>query len=224
MGPIRRIQARLVARSHSRQLRFGSSAPADRDQRDLSDEPLPFRDPRHCLRRPFHRLELRFPNRAESDIVWFGKTRSRKFRVIVSGDAQSQSGAADGGHIRLRQILLTEMDIGAAFLDREAPIIVDDKRTAMGLADGFRAPNVLAQTRLVHVLGPQLEKLDALRHKLFRHVRIIDDEIEAIETGGQRPLRLRRGRPIHQNPPRLAWPSIGVEGAAMSRASIGSAS
>ncbi len=54
----------------------------------------------------------------------------------MCADAELQAGPTDRGHVSLRQIFLAEMNEIAAFVDRHAPMVVDDKLATVSLAYG----------------------------------------------------------------------------------------
>ena len=99
------------------------------------------------------------------------------------------------------------MHIGAAQVERRPPVIVDHERRA-GIGAGVtRARDLLAHFGVAAILHAQLHKSRTCTHDTGDPRGILNDRIEGIECA-------------HVN----ARPKTGVEGAAMSRGSIGSAS
>ena len=103
---------------------------ADRDQRNGADAAFPFADAPEPLRRERHRLEDGRIDRPQRDIVGFERQRALELRFIVRADAELEPGPADGGDVGVVEIALAEVDPWRAFVDRDAPVVVDDELRA----------------------------------------------------------------------------------------------
>jgi hypothetical protein len=126
--------------------------------------------------------------------------------MVVGADAEPNPGAPDRGEIGAVEILLPEMDEIAPLLDGEAPVVVDDELRLVPGAEVARPADLGAEICLWAVLGPELHEPDAERQGPGEPAGIGEDRVEA----GKRHSR-------------KALPISGVEGAAISRGSIGSA-
>ena len=111
-------------------------------------------------------------------------------------------------HVGAVEIALAEVNVIRAGFDRDAPIVVDDKLRAGLAADRSSASRIspaIFGSRAI--LDAQLDELRADADEPRDPGRAVDDRIETIEAA-------------HES---CALPSTGVEGAAMSRGSIGPA-
>ena len=169
------------------------------------------------LRRPFHDLEPGFVDRSERDVIGLCRQRDGKLFLAVGADAEARALAMDQGHVGTGQILLAEMDIVRAQLQRLAPVVVDDQLATGARADlealGDLAANALGR----RVLEAELDGAHAERHQPPEPGDIGHDRIEDVEA--VRPRR-HQGRSRSKN----GVPATGVDGAAMSRTSIRPAS
>src|SRR5690606_5450178 len=110
---------------------------------------------------------------------------------------------------RLGEILLAEMEPIGALVDREAPVVVHDERRAMPPRQPDGLADTGAQLRLGTVPAAQLHESHAEPPPAGEPLRAVEDRVEAGQYGR-----------AHE---RKALPISGVEGAAMSRGSMGSA-
>src|SRR5690606_33170563 len=174
------------------------------------DEPFPFADPLEALRRPRHRLQHRREDRTERDVIRIDCQRALELRMIVRADADPDACVPNRGNIRAFEIALPEMDEAAVLVDRNSPVVVDDQRRAAAGADLERRAHLVAHVLLRAILDPQLDQPRAARDEAPDPVGAVDDRIEA----GERVV------PGHVS---TAIPATGVDGAAISRGSIGPA-
>ena len=121
-------------------------------------------------------------------------------------DPDPQPRPPDRGDVGAVKILLPQMDEIAAELDRLAPVVVDDQRCAMFAAQ------LAAERDLGHQRGAG---------------PVLDADLDQPHPKGQQPAQpvgaVEHGVKARKPHPSTAMPSIGVEGAAMSRGSIGPA-
>src|SRR5690606_7202943 len=180
---------------------------ADGDERDGADASLPLADPPEALAVPPHLLEDRRPDRAERDVIGRNRKRALELRLVMGRHAEPDPGAADRGDVGIVQILLTQMDPLAPEVDRMLPVVVDDEDRARRPAQIARAGARLAQLGLAGVLDPHLHQPYPERQRTLQPRRTVEDRVEAVEPHASIPI-----------------PRTGVDGSAMSRAGIGSAS
>ena len=82
------------------------------------------------LRRPRHLLQPGRVDRAERHIVGIDGEALVELGMVVGADAEPDAGAAQRRHVGLGKILLAEMDVVAALVDRDLPVVVDDELAA----------------------------------------------------------------------------------------------
>ena len=109
------------------------------------------------------------------------------------------------GNVRAVEIALPQMNPRRAFVDRDPPKVVDDEGRAGLDADSERRARLLGDRRLVLVLHSQLHEFCADPDEARDPAGAIDDRIKGVERAHER----------------MALPTTGVEGAAMSRGCIG---
>src|SRR6056297_896142 len=127
--------------------------------------------------------------------------------MVMGAEAQLDPGAANGGDVGGIEVLLPQMHPVAAKVDGDLPVIVDHKKRASLPTQALRLRNLLFQRLAGQVLDPELHQ----PHTEWQQTPEPCDVIEyRVET--------RQGHQVN------ALPSTGVEGAAISRGSIGSAS
>src|SRR5437868_2244431 len=185
---------------------------ADRNQRDVADAFLPFGDPCNALRRETHRFQRGRKDRPEGDVVGLGAQRGRQFFVVMRGKPKRQAGVADRLEIGIGQILLAEVQMFGASLDRRAPVVIDDEFCRRALDDSECVANDLQRLGVLEILGAQLHRTDAKQCK----ARDLGDAV----YDGIKAVRIRNHDTACQN----GVPTTGVEGEAKSRASISPAS
>ncbi len=125
----------------------------------------------------------------------------------MAGNTELYAARTDCIEIGVIEIFLTKMYEIAAFLYRQLPVVVDDELAVMCFANVTCCTDFCAQFCIILILDTQLHQLDAKWHHAFDPVCTVKDRVERIEGH-------------YKN----AFPIRGVEGAAISRASIGSAS
>src|SRR5271165_370852 len=180
---------------------------ADGDKRNGAEAALPVPDPFEPLRGEGHRFQDRRVDRPERDIVGLKLERALEFGVVVRADAEPEARAADGGNVRAVEIALAEVNPGGALIDGDSPEIVDDEVRARIGADGESLTRLACDCGLVPILHPELDELRADANEPSDPGGAVDDRVERIETAHKR----------------FAFPTTGVEGAAMSRGCIGPA-
>ncbi len=72
------------------------------------------------------------------------------------------------GEVGVVEVALAEMDVVAALLDREPPVVVDDQLGAGGSAEIARAADLRAQLGLGAILDPELRQADAVRQQALQ--------------------------------------------------------
>ena len=189
------------------QLRPFDVKSADRDQRDRADAALPHADRLEPLRRERHRLELGRIDRPKRDIVGREGKSSHQLSIVMGADSKSDSRLAHGEHIRLVEIALPEVNPVSSRVDGDFPVIIDNELRARTAADGQRMVGLAAEMVVGRVLYSQLDESRACAHEPSDPGRAVDNGVEGIERAHVSTAR----------------PTTGVEGAAMSRDSIGPA-
>src|SRR5262245_45394573 len=116
-------QAICAGRAHG--VGPGGREATDCHQRQPADAALPVRDPPEALRGPLHRFEARLVDGPESDVVGRSGERGLEFLLAVRADAEANALGLDGWHIRVGQVLLTQMYPLSAERQRLTPIIID---------------------------------------------------------------------------------------------------
>ncbi len=124
----------------------------------------------------------------------------------------------DGGEIGGGQILLAQMDVVGAQLERLAPVVVDDQLAAVAPAQLEAVGDFLANALGRGILEAQLDGADAEGNQPLEPGEVRDDRIEQVEPAGSAPWRHDLSRSKN------GVPATGVDGAAMSRISIRPAS
>jgi hypothetical protein len=74
------------------------------------------------------------------------------------------------------------MDPGRALIDRDPPVIVDDKARAHDLAGGKGHASLARDGRLIPVLDAELDEPGARANKARNPFRAVDDGIEGIKA------------------------------------------
>ena len=125
----------------------------------------------------------------------------------MRADAEPDAVAANGADIGLVEIALPEMNPVGSGVDGDFPVIIDDELCARTAADGHRVVRLAAQIVLGRILYSQLDESRAYAHEPPDPGRAVDNGVEGIEGAHVSTAR----------------PTTGVEGAAMSRGSMGPA-
>src|SRR5271155_5576746 len=125
----------------------------------------------------------------------------------MGADSESDSRLTHGEHIRFVEIALPEVNPVSSRVDGNFPVIVDHELCARTAAYRKRMVRLAAEMVLGRVLYSQLDKFRAYAHEPSDPGRAVDNGVEWIETAHVSPAR----------------PTTGVEGAAMSRDSMGPA-
>lgn len=99
----------------------------------------------------------------------------------MGGKPELQPGRANGGKVCPGKVLLSEMDEVASLVDRQLPVVVDDKLASVSQAHGPGAPDFPPQLGLRLVLDAQLHEFHAERHQALDPVGTVVDEVEGIE-------------------------------------------
>ena len=126
--------------------------------------------------------------------------------MVVRADANADAGAAQRLYVGVQKVLLAEMDVIAALVDRRVPVIVDDELGATRGTDRLGFLHLAADLGHRLILDAKLNQPRAGRNQARHPARIGHDGIERVE---------------HGHPPSTALPITGVDGTAMSRGSIG---
>src|ERR1700733_7702400 len=179
----------------------------DRHPRQRPDAAPPYADARQSLRRPRHHFEQRRINRAERHVVGSEPERAFELALVVRADAEPHAGAAQCHQVRAVELPLPQGDEIAAGLERCLPVIIDDQLRARRETAGARRNDLGTHHRGRLLLDAQLHQPYSERREPRDPGGAVDDRIDA--------------RQLH---PRNAVPMSGVEGAAISRGSIGPAS
>src|SRR5207248_11727319 len=98
------------------------------------------------------------------------------------------------------QILLAEMQMFGASLDRRAPIIVDNDVCRRALGHRKRIADDLQRLGVLEVLGAQLHRSDAKQCKARDPGDAVDDGIKAVRM--RVAIRIRQAKKVSQ---RLEW-------------------
>ena len=73
------------------------------------------------------------------------------------------------------------MDVIAALIQREPPVIIDDQLRAKLLAELFRLMNLGGNHGLRRVFDAQLHEFDAAGQQATQPFDVIDDEVKRVE-------------------------------------------
>src|SRR5438445_12043401 len=122
--------------------------------------------------------------------------------MIMRAESEAHAGCPYPREVGGLQILLAEMNEVATFLDRQAPMVVDDELAVVLGAQGLCLADLRAQLGLIHGLDAKLNQLDAEQHQPFDPGSALDNQVEGIE--------------LHE---KTALPIVGVDGTATSRGS-----
>ena len=156
----------------------------------------------------FHFMALRIVGYtgAERHVVGIERQTALEFGVVMGADAEPEARLADCRDVGRIEVLLPEMDEVAAGVDGGLPVVVDDENRAVPGAEFPRPDDLPANLVGGSLLDPELDQLHAQRQRAPEPVRVVEDRVEPVESHA-----------------RKAFPMTGVDGAAMSRASMGSA-
>ena len=180
---------------------------ANRDQWRGADAALPFADALQALRRERHGFEDGRIDRPERDIIRREGKGPRQLSVVVGADSEPDAVCSNGADIGLVEIALPEVNPVSSRVDGYFPVVIDHEFSARTAADGYRMVGLTAEMILRRILYSQLDKSRANAYEASDPGRAIDNGVERIERAHVSTAR----------------PTTGVEGAAMSRASMGPA-
>src|SRR5690606_7057975 len=105
--------------------------------------------------------------------------RAIELGTITGADAEPDLRVANRSDIRVVEIALPEMDEIAAFVDRDAPMIVDDERRAVTSANLDRRPDLGADVLVGAVFDSDLDQPRAARNQALDPERAVDDRVKA---------------------------------------------
>ena len=154
---------------------------------------------------PFHLFQYRRVDWAKGYIVRLQRQRAGQLGLVMGRDPQLQTRSPDRRNIRLVKVFLAQMHPVTAQLNCQLPMVIDHQHRTMGRAEVTGLAQLGTEVLLRFVLQAHLHQLDPQRQHPPQPCHIVENRVKT-----------RQGHS-------MAFPKTGVDGAAISRASIGSA-
>ena len=162
--------------------RIGQAYAADGNERARTQALAPAPQFLQALRRPVEIFRARREDRLQRHRVGANVYRALQLLFGFGGDAEAQPGRADRREVCRLQVVLSKMDMRAAQLDGQPPVIVHHQLRAALRAKLFRAQDFRAQSRVIAgALDAKLNQLYAAGEHARDPVRAFENEVERVD-------------------------------------------
>ena len=116
---------------------------------------------------------------AQRDVRGARRQRDINFHIVVSGDAETQSGFADSAQIGGFQIFLPQVYPVGLMLNRQLPVIVNEQPGVIAAAKGDGGDHVILHVAVTLVFDAQLKSTHSRLQQALNPRHAVNHRVES---------------------------------------------